>query len=194
MNRYHHKGLPLLKPTRALSFKKRKRTSVIRIFVSIAIIACAAYVIFGHGLPVRALETIQISAKASALVLEDTQAHSSLSFTPKAPHKSVQKDPCLPLLHKAHLSPGVSDHGVFNMNQRPSAMADKKAASVALGLFLGARIALGPKEIVQKRGRIHVGPQFRAANDNGQTYALNYALSVAAYRSCKNNYVLSLRP
>lgn len=126
--------------------------------------------------PAGAIET----TKASALVVEEIRAHESLSFQKSPP--VAQADPCLPLLHARHLSPGGS---AVSQNWRP---ARKTAAPVALGFFIGVRIALGPKEVQKPSGRVQIGPEIRTDRASGN----NYALAVAAYRSCKNNYALSL--
>ena len=168
--RFTKKGLPCLKPSRVVKARYR----MVRIFT---ILLVTAY--FVSGVPVRAIET----TKASGLILEEVNSNSSLSFTKKSP-LSAKADPCLPLLHSARLSPGASAES----HRRPI-KSDKKAASVALGIFLGVRVALGPKEVVKERGRVQIGPEVRTANLGED----NYALAVAAYRSCKNNHVLKKR-
>ena len=171
MNRLITKGLPLLQPSRAVRYKNKARYRIARIFLSLLILTY-----FVSGVPVRAIET----TKASALVLEEASANMPLSFTHKSPH-TAQKDPCLSLLHTARLSPGAHDKG-SNQSTRRSYDTDKKAASVALGFFLGVRVALGPKEVVQDNKRVQIGPEVRTSNIGRD----NYALAVAAYRSCKN--------
>jgi hypothetical protein len=163
---FERKGIPVLKPNRSLKVKN----SVYRIFLGSL---CAFAVLLST--PAGALE----KTKASALVLKEIQAPNSLSFK-KSP-QSTQADPCLPLLHARHLSPGGS---AVSQNWRP---ARKTAVPVALGFFLGVRIALGPKEVQKPSGRVQIGPEIRTAQHGD-----NYALAIAAYRSCKNNHVLSL--
>ena len=167
---FSKKGVPLFRPNRSV----KARHCVFRIFLGLT----AAIVTIGFVAPMAgAMET----TKASALVLEDMQAHDSLSFKRSSP--TAQADPCLPLLHARHLSPGGS---AVSQNWRP---ARKSAAPVALGFFLGVRIALGPKEVQKPSGRVQIGPEIRTAATNGG----NYALAIAAYRSCKNNHALSLQ-
>lgn len=160
------KGIPLLKPSRAV----KARFKTFRIFLS-TLLLCAVVA----PVPGRAIET----TKASALVMKEGQK-SSLSFR-KSP-SSAQADPCLLLLHASRLSPG--DTASSQSNRRP---VGKNAVPVALGLFLGVRIALGPKEVVKPYNRVNFGPEIRTGRDSND----NYALSIAAYRSCKNEHALS---
>lgn len=62
----------------------------------------------------------------------------------------------------------------------------KKTASVALGLFLGVRVALGPKEVVQDNKRVQFSSEIRSTRAGGH----NHALAIASYRACKNNQAL----
>ena len=165
---FNKKGVPVFRPSKSV---KAKHT-IFRIFLGLM-----AVVIVFISAPAGALET----TKASALVLEEMRAHESLSFKKSPP--SAQADPCLPLLHARHLSPGGS---AVSQNWRP---ARKSAAPVALGFFLGVRIALGPKDVQKPTGRVQIGPEIRTDEINGG----NYALAIAAYRSCKNNHALSLQ-
>ena len=173
-SRFSKKGLPLLRPSRVV----KARYTLVRIFTVLLItIYCVSTV------PARAIET----TKASALVLKEMHKGDSLSFTKKSPSSAnadSKADPCLPLLHASRLSPGASA-----VSQRQSLNADKKAVPVALGFFLGVRVALGPKEVMKNRGRVQIGPEIRSVN-LGQD---NYALAVAAYRGCKNEYDLGMR-
>jgi len=170
LTRYSKKGLPSLKAGICI----RTSNKVLRIFLSVMIVTY-----FVSGVSAGAIET----TKASALVIEEASVDRSLSFTKRNPH-SAQADPCLPLLHASRLSPGASAE-----SRGQPLDVDKKAVPVALGLFLGVRVALGPKEVVKNRDRVQIGPEFRATNIGND----NYALAVAAYRSCKNNHVLGLR-
>lgn len=183
MNRYSTKGLPLLKPSRALKFKQRTKFSMIRIFMSALLLAGATFTIFMvmWGGSARAIET----TTASALQFEEKRAKTASLL--KSPQAS-QSDPCRSIL-KTRLSPGASSQGYSDHANRGAISADKKAASVALALFLGARLALGPKEMIQDQQQAQIEPEFQATNENGN----NYALRISAYRSCKNNHVLQAR-
>ena len=167
--RFNKKGLPLLRPSRAI----KARSKVFRVFLSFLV-----FTSFVSVAPARAIET----TKASALVLEEMREQNSLSFTKKSP-SSAQADPCLPLLHSRSFSPSVSAR---SQNRRSS--AGKTAVPVALSFVLGVRIALGPKEMVEPSKRVQIGPEIRVTGKKGK----NYALAVAAYRSCKNKHTLSL--
>ena len=164
---FNKKGVPLFKAYRSL----RVRQTVYRIFLG-----CFCCFVLILSAPADAIET----TKASALVLEEMRAKDSLSFKKSPPE--AQADPCLPLLHARRLSPGGS---AVSQNWRP---AGKAAAPVALGFVLGIRIALGPKEVTKKSGRVQIGPEIRTDRAGGN----NYALAIAAYRSCKNDYALGL--
>lgn len=164
---FNEKGVPLFKPNRSVKVFH----SVYRIFLG-----CLVGFAFMVAAPAGAIET----TKASALVLEEMRAKDTLSFQKSPPEAQV--DPCLPLLHARRLSPGGS---AVSQNWRP---AGKTAAPVALGFVLGVRIALGPKEVTKKSGRVQIGPEIRTAKDSGH----NYALAIAAYRSCKNEHALGL--
>lgn len=167
----------MLKAGRVLRMESNNRTHLIRIFTSLLVL-----IYFATGVPVRAIGT----TNASAIVLEDALVEKPLSFTNKVPHPA-KKDPCLSLLHAARLSPGAEQKGSSTGRNSEANFADKQAASVALGLFLGVRVALGPKEIVKKNKRVQIGPEIHAMNRGGD----NYALAVASYRSCKNDYLLN---
>jgi hypothetical protein len=191
MDRLTKKGLPLLMPARVIRVKTQtqmSRLQLVRIFLSILIAAYfAPFILFG-GTPVHAIGT----TSASALVFEEARTSSPLSFTKKSPH-SAQGDPCLSLLRSARLSPGAQARGSSRSGRSqslsPYEATDKQAASVALGFFLGVRVALGPKEVVKDSERVQIGPEIRATSIGSN----NYALAIASYRSCKNNYVLGLR-
>jgi hypothetical protein len=187
MDRLIKKGLPLLMPSRVVRVKTKTRLQLVRIFTSLLIITY-----FVSGVPVGAIGT----TPASALVLEEARGSSSLSFSKKHPHSARDKshgDPCLSLLRSARLSPGAHAQGSSNSSRRqslsPYGATDRQAASVALGFFLGVRVALGPKDVVKESQRVQIGPEFRMANKGSDSYAL----AIASYRSCKNNYVLGMR-
>lgn len=159
-------------PARAIKVHHK----MFRIFSSL--LAC---IVLFTSVPAGAFET----TKASALVTEEMRAK-TLSFTKKVPHKAQggqKADPCLPLLQARRQSFGASKVGF--QHRRP---VGKTATPVALGLVLGIRVALGPKNVVTSSDRVQIGPEIRA-NRAGSD---NYALAVAAYRSCKNKYTLSL--
>lgn len=181
-----NKGLPLFQPARIV----KARFKMFRIFtaaslsvVTISMIAVAIFSvsIFSSG-SAGAIET----TKASALILEEMRGgSSSLSFTKKSPPRP-QADPCAVLLEASSTSPGVNPQGIFALSDTQRPAGNKTAAPVALGLFLGVRLALGPKEIVKNAKRVQIGPEFRASSNQGD----NRALAIAAYRSCKNNHDL----
>ena len=132
--------------------------------------------------PAFAIET----TKASALYPEEMREDYTLSYTRKSPQSS-QVDSCLSYLN-ARLSPDAKrkDFTDQSQYQRP---AGNKAVPVALGLVLGVRIALGPREIVNPSQRVQVGPEIRS-NLHGSNPR---ALAIAAYRGCKNKQALKLQ-
>jgi hypothetical protein len=121
------------------------------------------------------------TTKASALVPEEARAIQTLSFTQKTP-PATEPDPCLPLLGSGTLSSRFASPGRISRSE-----AGKTAAPVALGLVLGVRIALGPKEFVSATQPAQQNPDVRTGNRNGA----DQALAIAAYRSCKNNLALN---
>lgn len=132
--------------------------------------------------PAFAIET----TKASALTLEEMRKDYTFSYTQKSP-QTAQVDPCLSYLN-AHLSPDVK-HKDFNDQSEYQRPAGKKAVPVALGLVLGVRIALGPRELVSSSQRVQIGPEIRS-NVSGSNPR---ALAIAAYRGCKNKQTLKLQ-
>lgn len=171
-NRFGLKGLPVFKPCQHIKIKHSHERRLIRIFLSTLIVAFSM-----TSVPARAIET----TKANALKFQEMRNGTSYSFQ-KSP-SLAEADPCLPLIHAQRLSPGASaDSQISRVN------AGKAAVPVALGLFLGARIALGPKKVVKPSNKVKIGPEFRIA----RTGSNNYALAIAAYRSCKNDHNLSL--
>lgn len=155
-------------PPRAIKVHHR----LFRVFSSL--LACVFLLI---AVPAGAFET----TKASALITEEMRAK-PLSFTKKSPHEA-QADPCLPLLQARRHSSGAS--ALSFQHRRP---VGKTATPVALGLVLGIRVALGPKNVVKSSDRVQIGPEIRTDRAGSD----NYALAVAAYRSCKNKHTLSL--
>ncbi len=177
---FNKKGVPLLRAGKVLRFKTKTRVNLIRIFTSFLIVA-----FFVVGVPAKAI----VTTTGSAIVLEDTMSEPPLSFTKKVPHPA-KKDPCLSLLHAARLSPGANMQGSSSRRYyQQEDVADKQAASAALGFFLGVRVALGPKEVTNGNARVQIGPEIRST-EKGRD---NYALAVASYRSCKNEHVLNQR-
>ena len=183
MDKISKKGVPLLTAGRAVRYKGKMRFKIIRIFTCFML---CIYML--SSVPVNALGTIQ----GSALKLDEVHADSSLSFTPKAP-LPAQKDPCLSLLHSARLSPGAQGRDHHNLGPSRTSIGyfasdapDKKTASVALGIFLGVRVALGPKEVVQDNKRVQFSSEIRSTRAGGH----NHALAIASYRACKNNQAL----
>lgn len=186
----NNKGLPLFQPARVI----KARFKMFRIFADapqfsaalsspkLLVALVVSTLVFVSILPAQAIET----TKASALVLEEMRGTSSLSFTKKSPPRS-QADPCALLLEARSTSPGAHSQGVFGLSDTQRPAGNKTAAPVALGLFLGVRLALGPQEIVKKSKRVQIGPEFRANSNQGD----NRALAIAAYRSCKNNHDLT---
>ncbi len=168
----NNKGLPLFMPSRVIKARYR----MVRIFLSALV--C---MIFLSTAPAGAIET----TKASALVTEEMRAVRPLSFTKSSP--LAQADVCLSFLHAARLSPGVSarNGAAQSQTRRP---VGKTAVPVALGFFLGVRIALGPREVVKSSKRVQIGPELRTASNGGASYAL----AIAAYRRCKNEHALNL--
>ena len=168
-----------LSPYRLVGTKPRAikvHHRMFRIFLSFL-----AFMILSTSVPASAFET----TKASALVTEEMRAK-TLSFTQKVPHEtrdSQKADPCLPLLQARRQSFGGSKLGF--QHRRP---VGKTATPVALGLVLGIRVALGPKNVVTSSDRVQIGPEIRTDRVGSD----NYALAIAAYRSCKNKYTLSL--
>lgn len=91
---------------------------------------------------------------------------------------AIADDSCLPLLKTVRYDNPASSA----MDRGRSSEGQAQAA--ALGLVLGVRFALGPKEVVKSnRGRFEVRQPFSTTDDN-------YALAVADYRRCKNEQAL----
>jgi hypothetical protein len=135
----------------------------------------------------QAIET----TKATGLVYQKGQGpHSSLR-SPQSPSLSRNGDrqqtpsPCLSLLTSAK---NVSPKHSFDAGSRHH--AGKAAVPVALGLFLGVRLALIPSPAPLKdqklSQRLRIGPEIRGVSSHGNSYAL----AVAAYRKCQKEEFL----
>jgi len=62
--------------------------------------------------------------------------------------------------------------------------SEGQAQAAALGLVLGVRFALGPKEVIRSnRSRVEIRQPFSTTEDT-------YALAIADYRRCKNEQAL----
>ena len=163
----------ILIPERRIFFKHR---NIIR-FAHPLLVLFLFVLVMSFIAPSFAIET----TKASALFSEEMREDYTLSFTKKSPH-FAQKDICRSYL-KARLSPGAHDNDRSSNYQRP---AGEKAVPVALGLVLGVRIALGPREIASQRDRVQMVSEIRSDFNGGNPRAL----AIAAYRSCKNKQTL----
>ena len=172
---FNDKGISPYRLTHKASRAIKVRHKIFRIFSGVM---ASIFLVSAVPASVGAMET----TKASALVLEELGAK-DLSFTKKSPHEA-QADPCLPLLHAHRQSPGES---AMSFNNRRS-VGHKTATPVALGLFLGIRVALGPQDVLKNKTRVQIGPEVRTNQVSGD----NYALAVAAYRGCKNKHTLGL--
>lgn len=126
---------------------------------------------FLSSLPAHGMET----TRASAFVLNETTAGETTSFTTSSPSPTTT-DPCLPLLDKIRYS---SPQSAVDRTQRSAGTA------TALGLFLGVRIALGPKETLGAKRRVHVAPDVMRDKTGS-----DYALAVSDYRSCMKEQAL----
>lgn len=98
-----------------------------------------------------------------------------------SPSSPVKADPCLPLLDTIRQSPDTVPY----RTRRPAGQTAVPA--VAIGYVLGLRHAPGPKEILKddiSRGS--------SDNDPSAAMAHSHALTIAAYRHCRNELELSL--
>lgn len=131
--------------------------------------------------PAFAIET----TKASALNLGEMRADLIPSHTEKSP-QSALGDPCLSSLNaRFSQNAETKDYRLQSDTRHP---ADTKAVPVALGLFLGVRLALGPTEIIKQDRRVQMVSEIRGTSYGGNPRAL----AIAAYRSCKNTHTLKL--
>jgi hypothetical protein len=90
-------------------------------------------------------------------------------------------DPCLPLLKTVrHISP-VSD--AMDRSRRSA------GAAATLGLVVGLRFALGPKEVL-KNGRKRPSARFDLWQHEPNNTGSLEALAVSEYRRCKNEEAL----
>jgi len=183
----HNTTMTLRKPRNIV----RTKHKLFKLFLNVTILSSVMISIPLHGHQAMAIETV----KASALQPEGTRKDTPLSFTrknsPNATGNSPTDDPCLPLLS---LQKGSKIAAKFTQPSHFSGRTDRRqvektAAPAALGFILGVRIALGPKEIVPKSERVQLASEILASNTGGN----NYALAVAAYRSCKNEHALNRR-
>ncbi len=177
------KGISPYRLTHKAARVVKVRHKIFRIFSGVL-----AFMIFVSAFPAPsgAIET----TKASALILEEMRS-ADLSFTKRSPRKAqgdLKADPCLSLLQARHLSPGASAHGEATLGFNSRRPVGKTATPVALGLVLGIRIALGPKQVLKHSQRVQIGPEIRTNRAGSK----NYALMIAAYRGCKNKHTLSL--
>lgn len=108
-------------------------------------------------------------------------------------------DPCLPLLHQAQQPDHTSANSSENHARSPivplSGHGPAANAVMALGLILGTRYALRPRENIQKvEAETLQVLQERETLLQPQADDGSSALSVAAYRSCKKREALSGLP
>lgn len=119
--------------------------------------------------PSWAIEAIKIDPSPAALSAAET---SPLTST----EPSVTDDPCRSLLNDIkHSSPASVTNG----------RRHEAGQAAAVGLILGFRFALGPKE-VSGSNRSSVGLNVWRPQDTGLQ-----ALAVSDYRRCKNEHALS---
>ncbi len=177
-------GNDLKKDKTAFQSERRiffKRKNVLR-FAYPLMVLFGFVVVISVIAPAFAIET----TKASALNLEEMREDYTLSYTRKSPQSS-QVDSCLSYLN-AHLSPDAK-HKDFADQSKYRRPAGNKAVPVALGLVLGVRIALGPRELVNPTQRVQIGPELRSISSGSNPRAL----AIAAYRGCKNDQTLKLQ-
>lgn len=117
-----------------------------------------------------------------ALAIETTKASGLVLGKGQAPNSSLtSQNSCRKYLSSNYVSPKHShDIGVTKGATVP----------VALGLFLGVRIALIPSPAPQKGQKlsrnVQIGPEIRGVSSTGNSYAL----AVAAYRKCQKEEFL----
>jgi len=116
------------------------------------------------------------TTKASGLVLGKGQdSHSSLSSSQNSCRKHLSSNYAPP------------KHGLDIGSK--SSMDDRATVPVALGIFLGMRIALIPSSAsgkIQKSRNVQIGPEIRGISKNGN----RHALSIAAFRKCQKEEFL----
>lgn len=183
--------------------KKAVLPRVIRTPVKTFRILCAAYCppaarILCFALTLCILNTSMAGAiettKASGLFLEERKGHTSSlsnnsplsrkSMQESAPLRSPLSSSCLKLL-SLNASPKHKNDTGRRLGSRTS--SGNAAVPVALGLFFGARLALGPKKITPSSKRFQIGPELRGTSHSGHSYAL----AVAAYRKCEKEGFLN---
>ena len=173
----------------------RTKHKLFKLFLNVTILSSLLISIPLSSHQALAIETV----KASALVPEGTRHDTPLSYTQKTPphatENSSKDDPCLPLLSFQKGSRIAAKfitptHFSGRTDRRAThGYVDKTTAPAALSFLLGVRIALGPKDVVQNGKRVQITSEIFANQKGGN----NYALAVAAYRSCKNEHALRRR-
>jgi len=104
-----------------------------------------------------------------------------LIVMPSPPASS--QDHCLSLLPSARFDGGPGQGQAMAMDRDQRAVAGQAAA---LGLVVGVRFALGPKQVHRpgRNGRVQFGA-WEPSNNGAQ------ALAVSAYRRCKNEQAIN---
>ncbi len=151
-----------------------KRKNIANLFYPMAIFLCF-FTIFSIVAPALAIET----TKASALTTEEMRETYSLSNSQKSPQHNKALDTCHSFLNTYFSQDAINDK-VSPSNFRRS-IGENNTAPLALSVFLGVRIALGPKETINQLGRVQTVSTLQA-----NTGGYPRALAIAAYRACKN--------
>lgn len=136
-----------------------------------------------------AIETTKASALLDRNVVEKKQR--ILSLTPHSSPVSrndKKENPCLSFLSVTSVPPKHGSKDRYDVGRQPR--AGNATVPVALGLFLGARLALIPSQAPQKdralSHRLQIGPEIRGISRHGNSHAL----AVAAYRKCQKQEFL----
>ena len=143
-------------------FSLRGRKQAARVKIALTLLAMTIGFTAAISWPADAVETIRLDAPAA-----------QYQFT-KTP------DTCKRYLKMVDRNAGRVETARQIQNH---IQGREKAAPVAVGLMLGVRVALGPKEIIKNNPRVTTGPELFAKSNGG---APSYALAIAAYRDCKN--------
>ncbi|MBI4030782.1 MAG: hypothetical protein HY370_03835 [Proteobacteria bacterium] len=136
-----------------------------------SIVILLAFIVASAG-PAWSFEAYKTVSPSAAV----NTAETPVPLTSSKP--AIADDSCLSLLKTVRYDNPASSA----MDRGRS--SDGQAQAAALGLVLGVRFALGPREVVKSnRGRVEIRQPFSTTNDS-------YALAVADYRRCKNEQAL----
>lgn len=135
--------------------------------------------------PVAAAQAVEYSNAADVVGSENVRTALDITTEETSPDAGVAADHCLTLLKTVnHVNGPVAT---------VSARNNERASAAALGVVFGVRFALGPKEVLHKKGRRRGAPSARVGvwqlDEKPDTSGYK-ALAVSDYRRCKNEEAL----